>query len=197
VGNAVKKRVFLVAGDAHNLSVKETLQNQQYDVLCFATAEHCGLAILKQPPDVLIITPDSKNTEHVELLKKCRETFPFLPILAVVENNDIAIAIQATKAGANEILEKPFTREKVRKAVEFVSKTHSIENGDPTAQKNLTDVEKTVLRLILMGHSSKDIAKKLNRSARTVEDHRSKIMRKIGVDSLIDLAKYAIQTQLI
>jgi len=57
--------------------------------------------------------------------------------------------------------------------------------------KLLTRTEIKVLRLILDGKSNREIAELLHRSLRTIEIHRSHIMRKLGVDNLIDLVKRA------
>jgi FixJ family two-component response regulator len=189
----LRKRVFLLASDVHNSSVKQTLEKGPYDVLCFTTAQDFKAAMSKNPCDALVIAANNETAEHVELLKKCRERNPFLPILAIVEKSDISIAIRAAKAGANEIVESPLEDGKVTKAMEFVLKVYEASDRKSVAGKQLSDIEKTILKLILKGHSSKKVAEIMNRSARTIEDHRAKIMRKIGVDSLVDLAKYAIQ----
>lgn len=60
---------------------------------------------------------------------------------------------------------------------------------DITADKVLSNTEKGVLRLIMQGHGNKQVAKLTNRSVRTVEDHRSRIMQKLGVSNLVELVK--------
>jgi two-component system response regulator TtrR len=55
----------------------------------------------------------------------------------------------------------------------------------------LTEREITVLRFILQGKSNKEIAHVLHRSVRTVEVHRSHIMRKLDADNVVDLVKRA------
>ena len=57
--------------------------------------------------------------------------------------------------------------------------------------KSLTKKEMIILRLILQDKSNKEIAQILHRSVRTVEVHRSHIMHKLDVDSVIDLVKRA------
>jgi DNA-binding NarL/FixJ family response regulator len=57
--------------------------------------------------------------------------------------------------------------------------------------KLLTERETDVLHLILQGRSNKEIADTLHRSVRTIEDHRCHIMRKLGVDNVVDLVKRA------
>ncbi len=60
---------------------------------------------------------------------------------------------------------------------------------DITPQKLLSPTERKVLRLVMDGKSNKEIADELKRSVRTIEDHRAHIMRKLGVDNAIELAK--------
>lgn len=60
---------------------------------------------------------------------------------------------------------------------------------DITVKKCLTKTEHLVLEILLKGKSNKQIARQLRRSVRTVEDHRARIMHKLGVDNLVDLTR--------
>jgi PAS domain S-box-containing protein len=62
---------------------------------------------------------------------------------------------------------------------------------DITASKILTKTEKKVLAIVLQGKSSKEIADILHRSIRTIEDHRSHIMHKLGATNLVELTQKA------
>jgi DNA-binding NarL/FixJ family response regulator len=62
---------------------------------------------------------------------------------------------------------------------------------DITASKVLTPVEKKVLRLIVEGMGNKQVARILKRSVRTIEDHRSHIMTKLGADNMAELISKA------
>jgi PAS domain S-box-containing protein len=64
---------------------------------------------------------------------------------------------------------------------------------DITIAKTLSKAERKVLKILLQGKSNKEIAKELQRSVRTIEDHRSHIMQKLGVDNPFDLAKKAME----
>lgn len=64
---------------------------------------------------------------------------------------------------------------------------------DITASKLLTPMENQILEQIMIGKSSKGIAFEIKRSIRTVEDHRSHIMRKLGVSNLVELTKKATE----
>ena len=68
---------------------------------------------------------------------------------------------------------------------------------DITNLKMLTGNEQKVLKLVIEGLTNKQIATKLRRSVRTIEDHRSSIMRKFGVHNLVELARVVLEKGLI
>ncbi len=76
---------------------------------------------------------------------------------------------------------------------------HAREGGDKTGTRFdlLTDREREVLRRLADGHSSKDIALKLNLSIKTVEAHKYNLMRKLDIHNRADLVKYAIRKKLV
>jgi two-component system, NarL family, response regulator NreC len=49
-----------------------------------------------------------------------------------------------------------------------------------------------MLKLIAFGYSNKEIARRLNLSVKTIEAHKANAMRKLGINSRIDIVKYAI-----
>ena len=61
----------------------------------------------------------------------------------------------------------------------------------------LTAREREVLQLAAEGRTSPEIARRLNISPRTVETHRTNLMRKLGLRTQTDLVKYAIERRLI
>jgi DNA-binding NarL/FixJ family response regulator len=69
---------------------------------------------------------------------------------------------------------------------------HHLSKHDDSAYSVLTPREREVLQLIAEGKSTKVIAKELFVSAKTIEWHRSQLMKKLGVQSVAELVKYAI-----
>lgn len=80
-------------------------------------------------------------------------------------------------------------------SAELFAKQGYIEGAmyDITPKKILTKTEQKVLGILLQGKSNKEIARALKRSVRTIEDHRSKIMRKLEVDNAFDLTKKVLE----
>ena len=68
----------------------------------------------------------------------------------------------------------------------------SIQTVELDAYETLTRREREVLHLVAEGHTNPEIAGLLSISPRTVEDHRSRLMRKLKLDSQIDLVRYAL-----
>ena len=96
----------------------------------------------------------------------------------------------AVKTGAFDFIEKPVDEDNLLDVVESAL-LKDMDLNDPLVGKPLTRSERIVLCLILEGISNKRIAYILERSERTIEVHRSHIMRKLNVDNVVDLVKRA------
>jgi DNA-binding NarL/FixJ family response regulator len=79
----------------------------------------------------------------------------------------------------------------------FLEKGHAISLKEPPSLPNLTAREREITQLLAEGKSSKEVASLLNLSTKTVETHRSNIMRKLSVHSIRDLVVYAIKNNII
>jgi len=120
-----------------------------------------------------------------------------LPVIFITGHGGVPESVKAMKAGAIDFLEKPFLTEILLKRIEeAVTKDHinrsSIRKQNEIRSRftNLTDRERDVF-LILTGSdelpSSKEIAKQLGISHRTVEHHRSRILEKTQTRSILEL----------
>jgi len=79
----------------------------------------------------------------------------------------------------------------------FLEKGHAISRNEPPNLPTLTVREREVTQLLAEGKSSKEVASLLNLSTKTVETHRSNIMRKLSLHSIRDLVVYAIKNNII
>ncbi len=131
----------------------------------------------------------------IELLTKAKCIIPSLPVLVITGYGDIPMAVRALKAGASDFIEKPLERRPFLSAVKSMLKRST--QTHPLVGKVLSKTEMKVLRLILDGKSNKEMANLRHRSVRTIEDHRSRIMRKLGVDNLVDLVKQTAVVKLV
>ena len=117
----------------------------------------------------------------------------------ITGNADVAMAVQAMKAGALDFIEKPIGRDELLACVERAL-DHSQDASKLTAWREaaashmagLTPRQKQVMELVLAGCPSKNIAADLGISQRTVENHRAEIMKRTGAKSLPALARLAV-----
>lgn len=175
--------------------VSRTLEQAGLKVSCFANATECLKQLRCRTCDLLITDVKMPEMDGIELLTEVKHIIPSLPVLVITGYGDIPMAVKALKVGASEFIEKPLDRQSFLSAVESVLERNALIHrmvGDV-----LTKTEMIVLRLILDGKSTKEIARLRHRSVRTIEDHRSRIMRKLGVDNLVDLVKQTAVVRLV
>jgi DNA-binding NarL/FixJ family response regulator len=79
----------------------------------------------------------------------------------------------------------------------FLDKGHVVARNEPPNLPTLTVREREITQLLAEGKSSKEVATLLNLSTKTVETHRSNIMRKLSLHSIRDLVVYAIKNNII
>ena len=125
-----------------------------------------------------------------------------LPIIVMTGHGDVPLAVKAMRAGAIDFLEKPFEEDalvrSVRRALEQRSASLSRSAAARAAQQQLsllTDRERQVLDLLVLGKPNKVIAFDLDISPRTVEIHRARVMEKMQARSLADLVRVALASK--
>ena len=117
----------------------------------------------------------------------------------ITGSSDVAIAVQAMKAGAADFIEKPVGGGELLASIERAIE-QSRDSGRLVAWResaanhlaNLTPRQREIMELVLAGAPSKNIAAELGISQRTVENHRASIMKKTGSKSLPALARLAL-----
>lgn len=158
--------------------------------------------------------PDDINVEDVRQLAF---EYPMIKLLVMSMYNDEKQVLKMIKAGAkghlsydtnrSEILEAIYT---LRNGYEFYAKTitnillssyisdkNLNKSEKENRQKDLSIREMEVFKLFAEGNSNKGIADKLFISIRTVETHKTNIMKKIGLKTTVDLVKFAIKNNII
>jgi len=125
-----------------------------------------------------------------------------IPLIFITGYGEVAVAVQAMKAGAMDFLEKPFSEQMLLSCIE-----HAMARDTQTRQvqarrtafaarlAHLTRREREVLDLVLAGRLNKEIALRLAISQRTVELHRGRIMQKLHAESAVDLARQVFLAQ--
>ncbi|GGZ39144.1 response regulator transcription factor [Asticcacaulis endophyticus] len=139
----------------------------------------------------------------LELLQTFQREGDKIPTVMITGRGDIALAVEAMKAGASDFLEKPVTRQRLMKCVEVAVKTSKGLNRRQGEHKataahlaGLTPRQTEIMGLVLAGYPNKNIAADLGISQRTVENHRASIMRKLGAKSLPELARFVMSAEI-
>lgn len=117
-----------------------------------------------------------------------------IPIVFVTGHGDVPTSVQALRNGAFHFLEKPVDDEELLLSVrEAIRRDHERREGDAQNARvlrqfsRLTARERQIMSMVVRDSSSKQIARDLGISPRTVEHHRAHIMKKMGAASLNEL----------
>jgi len=182
--------VFFVDDDAGiRKLIAEELKRINCTVSSFAKGADCLEQLSKHNCNLLITDVKMPGMDGLTLLKRTRHVAPWVSVMVITGFGDIPMSVRALKLGAVDFIEKPLDRKSFLHKVETILKRDDF--IDTPIGQILTKIEKKTLKLILEGKSNKEMAYILGRAMRTVERHRSNIMRKFGVDNLVDLVKKA------
>ena len=120
-----------------------------------------------------------------------------LPFIVISGHGDVSSAVRAMKAGAAEFLEKPFDSEIVLRAIRTALESDAEARGKQAvasaAAARLDALTRRERQVFDEGAQNKMIARQLAISPRTVEVHRSRIMKKLGASSLSEVVHLALE----
>lgn len=135
----------------------------------------------------------------VELVRKLKSGGSACPVILITGHGDVALAVDAMKAGAVDFIEKPFDDKAllgaIRSALEARSADPEGSSVRAEAEARLADLsprERDVLQGLVAGKINKVIAHDLSISPRTVEVYRANLMAKTGARSMSELMRLAL-----
>lgn len=119
-----------------------------------------------------------------------------LPVIMITGHGDVPMAVRALRQGAFDFIQKPFNGQELLDRVHAALKLDS-ENRPryihvdslQQAFKALTAREREIMELVVTGNSSKQVARMLGISARTVDIHRANVMKKLNVHTIAELVQ--------
>lgn len=192
--------IFVVDDDDHIRSlIRSVLEQAGHTVQDFATCEAFLAAYRPGGEACLLVDAYFPGMSGLELLERLQSDGQRLPAIMITGHSEVAMAVQAMKAGATDFVEKPIGFGElltgVRRALEQSRDANKLFAWREMATQQIADLtvrERQILDLVLSGHPSKNIAADLGISQRTVENHRASIMKKTGTKSLPDLVRLAL-----
>ena len=157
------------------------------------------------PPDVIVLDMSMPNLNGVEAARQIRSIATNCKLIFVTVHDEIEYIVEAFRAGASGFLLKASAASELLSAVHGVLNAklyltplvapavmHLIQDSEPR-QISLSPRQREVLHLVAAGSTAKEIAAKLDISAKTVDFHKEEIKKKLGLHSTAELTRYAIE----
>jgi len=153
-------------------------------------------------PGCLVLDVRMPGMSGVELQQKLLSMNVHLPIIFITAHGDVPMAVETMKAGAIDFIQKPFRDQdlidRIQTALaedERLRKLSANRAEIEERQETLTPREREVMDLVVGGAPNKAIAAELGLSERTVEIHRSRVMTKMGAESLAHLVTLVVASR--
>jgi two-component system response regulator NreC len=204
--------IQVVVADDHALmrhSLRRLLEGQQ-NIEVIAEAENLTGAVEQvhdRRPHVLVLDLAMSGVSSLQTVGQLREQVPDTQIVVVTMEENPAFAQRALAAGALGFVSKDHADTDLPEAVRAAALDEEYLSPSVTARlaalhrsltnDKLTVREVEVLRLITLGYTTVEIARKLHLSPRTIETHREHIHRKLGVRTRAELVRYALRRSLL
>src|SRR5436190_6653852 len=208
-----KKKVLLV--DDHPLMRlgMGQLIDRQPDLMVCGQAEDATEAlrsVANLNPDVVVLDLTLKDSDGLEVLKNIKAQHPTIPVLVLSIHAESLYAELALRAGAKGYVMKSEPLANVLAAIRrvltggiYVSESMTSRMLQKHARgatavealplERLTDRERQVLHLLGHWHTTREIARVLHLSIKTVENYREKLKAKLNLDSASALVQFAVE----
>jgi DNA-binding NarL/FixJ family response regulator len=205
----------IVLADDHALlrtGIKKIIEESE-DMLVIGEASD-GLELLdllrRETPHLVILDISMPNLRGVEAASEIKQSYPEVEVLILSMHKKKEYLYHSFSAGAKGYVLKDDTDTELLTAIETIRRggvylssllaTELTNNfikaqnrGGKTPEETLTLREREILKLVAEGKTSEEISRLLFISARTVQNHRANIMKKLNLKRTADLIKYAIK----
>ncbi len=194
------------------------LGNPHIEVVGMGRNEDDLLSLLQEhAPHLIIMDLSLPGKSGIELTEYLTNNHPGIKVLILTTSSDEDSIIASIEAGADGFLNKDTSLKELIEAIDqvcngngyfsenitgiiyksYITRLKEEKKHASDTQKALTDREVEIVKLFSGGLSYKEIAAELNISVKTIETHKSNILKKLELNNTIDLVKYAIKNKII
>jgi two-component system, NarL family, response regulator NreC len=215
----MKKRILLA--DDHAIvrdGLKAIMQKLDPDIVVVNEASNGREALdmaAESPADIYLLDISMPVLNGIEATVRLLKRDPSVKVIILSMYKDKVLVEKAIRSGARGYILKESATEEVVKAIDEVYAgryyfspdvsgylvhgfLHPSQEGDGgTAESELTDRQREILKLICDGYTEKQIGEELNISYHTVHVHKNNIMKALDIHSKAELIKYAVKHQII
>ncbi len=203
------EKISIIIADDHLLIAEAWASlinmNPQFDVVKVYDNTKIMIDEIQQiRPDIVILDINIGPFSGLEATKMIRKLVPGTRIIGVSMHSQPSFAKKMIRYGASGYITKSSNKNEMYDAIQAVTRgekyiCHEIQKAithqamseeDSNKVNKLTEREIEIIRLIRNGASNKDIAESLFISPRTVETHRARILKKLGIKNSLALVKY-------
>jgi len=193
------RTIYVVDDDAGvRRSLEQLLKAEGFAVMSFDSATAFLEAAPGLAPGCILLDVRMPEMDGLELQERLRDLDIALPVVITTGHGDVATAVKAMKAGAADFLEKPYSDGDLLGAIETALGREGTPNGERDVVEatrliaSLSPREREVLNALASGRPNKLIAFDLGISVRTVEVHRARMMKRLGVRQFAEAIRIAV-----
>jgi RNA polymerase sigma factor (sigma-70 family) len=179
-------------------AISRVLNVSGYEVVGYESAACFLRAVENARPGCILLDAQMPASGGLQLQEELAKLSPSWPIIFMTGHGDIPTIVRAIKAGAEDFLSKPVSRQVLLKAIEralvryaMMQQSQDQLNSFKSLISALTPRESEVFALMVRGKPNKQIAFQLGTSERTVKAHRHMVMQKLQVQSFAEAVSIA------
>jgi DNA-binding NarL/FixJ family response regulator len=210
------KQIKVLLADDHDVvraGVRTLVEAQGWQVSAEASSGKEAVKLASDVPiDVAVLDLEMGELDGVTVVRQIRKHEPKVEVVIFTMHDNEYLIREVLSAGARAFVLKSEGGRKLIQAIQsaadhmpfFAARASEAllrnlvaSRGDDHSESALTYREREIVQLVAGGSSNKEVAETLGISVKTVETHRAKIMRKLGLSSIVQLVRFAVRQNFI